>query len=121
MVPDTTEFLVREDDGVIIVDVSGKIIGEQAARFKRSLDRTIDGVPSDLAPALVVCLKRVAFLDSEGLGAIVRARQAVVQRGGRFVLAEAGENIRRLLTVAKLTEILPNYEREADAVAALAG
>ena len=115
----TIDFTVRQEREVIIAEVVGKVVGEQAARLKKLLARSVDGIPAEESPALVLQLRRVPYLDSEGLGAIVRTRQAVVQRGGRFALAGAGENIRRLLGVAKLTEILPNYDQEADAVAAV--
>ena len=121
MVDETIDFTVREDGDVLIAEVTGKVVGEQAARLKRSLARAVDGLPAEQAPAVVIQLKSVPFLDSEGLGAIVRTRQAVVQRGGRLALAGARENIRRLLTVAKLTEVLPNYDQEAEAIAAVAG
>ena len=117
---ETIGFTVREDGDVLIAEVAGKVVGSQAARLKRSLTRAVDGLPQEKAPAVVIQLRKVPFLDSEGLGAIVRVRQAVAQRGGRFALAGAGDNIRRLLTVAKLTEFLPNYDQEAEAVAAVA-
>ncbi len=117
---DTIDFTVREDGDVLIAEVAGKVVGSEAARLKRSLSRAVDGLPQEKAPGVVIQLRKVPFLDSEGLGAIVRVRQAVAQRGGRIALAGAGDNIRRLLTVAKLTEILPTYDQEAEAVAAVA-
>ena len=62
---------------------------------------------------------QAAYLDSQGLGALVRARQSVQARGGLMALSEAPQHILRLLEITKLSQIIPAYPNDAAALKAM--
>jgi anti-anti-sigma factor len=72
-----------------------------------------------LSPLVVVDLDRVEFIDSSGLGALVRARRTAQERGGDVVLAGADEQVREVLALTNLTDLFSVYPSVADAVAAV--
>lgn len=108
----------RTRDDVLIVDLQGKVVGEESLQLKRSLEALVEN--SGEGPVFVVVnLKGVPFLDSAGLGAIVFARECLSQRGGELGLLAPTPHVRRLLTVARLNETIPIYDDEETAVAAI--
>ena len=48
---------------------------------------------------------RVAFVDSEGMGALISAHKAVASRGGRVRLIGASDSIRQLFRLTRLDEL----------------
>jgi len=68
---------------------------------------------------IVLNLERVPFIDSAGLGRLVRLLNRARAARGDLKLCGAGPNIRQVLRVTKLGSILVAYDTEADAVAAL--
>ncbi len=86
-------------------------------------DLTASGVPGNLrwleerwaaaseARRLVLDLSGVRFLDSSGLGLLLRARNFARSReGGSLVLRGAGENVRNVLRLARVEPLLPCEE-----------
>lgn len=55
---------------------------------------------------VVLDLGGVNFLDSSGLRVFVTAREALADRGGDLVLRNASDNIRRLLDITGLGEVI---------------
>ena len=72
-----------------------------------------------LSPVVVVDLDRVEFIDSSGLGALVRARRKAQEHGGDVVLAGADEQVREVLALTNLADLFPVYPSVAEAVATL--
>ena len=58
------------------------------------------------APLVIVDLSGVRFMDSTGLGALVRARQRILDLGGRLTVASPSPQVRRLLDITGLAEVL---------------
>ena len=115
------ELRVRRSGPVLIARASGKAVGEESLRLKRFFEELLARIPDGEAPFLVLNLRELSFLDSQGLGAVVAAQQAITKRGGKMAISDPTPNVHRLLTVAKLTTILPVYADDETAVAALSG
>jgi len=58
---------------------------------------------------LLVDMRRVNFLDSSGLGALVRAMTNSQKEGGQTKLLGAGPQVRKLLEMTKLDSVLENF------------
>jgi anti-sigma B factor antagonist len=105
------ELTTREDGHVTIMSVQGDlVIGEPEATFKRTVTRLLEEGKVNL----LVDLSEVGFLDSSGLGALVRAMTNSQKEGGQTKLLNAGPQVRRLLEMTKLDsvfEIHDNLER----------
>ena len=84
--------------------VSLSLVGElTAARtpgHARWLASSWEAQPA--ARQLVLDLSQVAFIDSSGLGLLLRAHQLVRQRSGALRLRGAGANVRNVIKIARL-------------------
>jgi anti-sigma B factor antagonist len=75
----------------------------------------------DLLPIhhfFVLDLHEVSFIDSAGLGLLVRLLSRVRASAGDLKLCRVGPNIEKSLTVTRLKAVLGSYATEADAIAA---
>jgi anti-sigma B factor antagonist len=99
--------LTTKDDGhVTILTVDGDlVIGESESLFKRTVIRLLEEGKVNL----LVDLRRVNFLDSSGLGALVRAMTSSQKEGGQTKLLGAGSQVRKLLEMTKLDSVFENF------------
>jgi anti-sigma B factor antagonist len=101
------ELKTREDGPVTIVTVSGDlVIGDAETTFKKTVTRLLE----EGRVNLLVDLSGVGFLDSSGLGALVRALTNSQKEGGQTKLLNAGPQIRKLLQMTKLDSVFEIHE-----------
>lgn len=104
------ELSTREDGRVTIVSVDGDlVIGEPETLFKK----TIAGLVEQGRVHIVVDLSGVRFLDSSGLGSLVRAMTTTQNEGGQTKLVGCSPQARKLLEMTRLDsvfEIHPDVE-----------
>jgi anti-sigma B factor antagonist len=101
------ELTTREDGRVTIMTVKGDlVIGEPEALFKKTVTRLLE----EGRVQLLVDLGGAGFLDSSGLGALVRALTNSQKEGGQTKLLRAGPQVRRLLEMTKLDSVFEMHE-----------
>jgi anti-sigma B factor antagonist len=96
-----------------VVRVSGDVDVHSAPQLR-------DGLSAELgsgAPAVVVDLSRVDFLDSTGLGALVAARTAAGERGLALPVVCTSERIMKLFSITGLDGVFDIAPSVAAAVA----
>ena len=99
--------LATKDDGrVTILTLDGDlVIGESETLFKKTVIRLLEEGKVNL----LVDLRRVNFLDSSGLGALVRALTNSQKEGGQTKLLGAGPQVQKLLEMTKLDSVFENF------------
>jgi len=103
----------RKVGDVTILDVEGKILlGEGDVQLKRKIDELIERKENKL----LLNLANVPYMDSGGLGEIVRSYTTVRRAGGELKLLNATKRISDLLTITKLITVFEIYEEEGEAV-----
>ncbi len=103
----------RKSGDVIVLDVEGKILlGEGDVQLKRKIDELIERNETKL----LLNLANVPYMDSGGLGEIVRSYTTVKRAGGDLKLLNATKRISDLLTITKLITVFEIFEDEAAAV-----
>jgi len=103
----------RKSGDVTILDVEGKILlGEGDVQLKRKIDELIERAETKL----LLNLANVPYMDSGGLGEIVRSYTTVKRAGGDLKLLNATKRISDLLTITKLITVFEIFEDEAAAV-----
>jgi len=112
------DFRVRAESDVLIVTVAGRLIADTSVQLGKGLVDALAEAPEEVR-SLLINVRDVPYIDSQGLGSVIRAQQVVAARGGRVALAEPQANISRLFTVTKLTDVVSLYDDEASALAAL--
>lgn len=70
---------------------------------------------------VVVALGALEFINSNGLGFLIKMRKRLKERGGRLVLSSPREFVRRALHVLDLDELFHSFDSEEEAVRALRG
>ena len=61
-------------------------------------------------------LAEVTYVDSAGLGALVRSHTAVTQLEGRLKLLKVPVKVQTLLKITKLNHLFESFDDEASAV-----
>ncbi len=103
----------RKSGDVTILDVEGKILlGEGDVQLKRKIDELIERKETKL----LLNLAKVPYMDSGGLGEIVRSYTTVKRATGELKLLNATKRISDLLTITKLITVFEIFEEEAEAV-----
>jgi anti-sigma B factor antagonist len=106
----------RKIDGVIVVDMSGRLtIGEPVLLLRETLRVQVN----DGARQFVLNLGDVSYLDSSGLGELVSAYTTVRNRQGDVKLLNLTAKAKDLLQMTKLLTVFDVYEDEGKAVSAL--
>jgi anti-sigma B factor antagonist len=65
---------------------------------------------------LLLNLEGVPYIDSAGLGEVVRTYTTVSRQGGSLKLLNLTKRIEDLLSITKLLTVFETYESEAEAV-----
>ena len=107
------EIESRAVNDVIILDVKGKMTlgeGDDLLRDK------VNSLVHLGHRKLVLNLALVPYVDSAGLGEIVRAYTTVSRLGGSLKLLNLTKRIHDLLSITKLLTVFETFESEDDAV-----
>ncbi|MCD9143607.1 STAS domain-containing protein [Streptomyces albireticuli] len=85
----------RVASGAIIIELHGEIdiLAEQ------ELGPRVDALTERFRADVVIDLREVAFLDASGLRLLLRARERVLERGGRLRLVRGVPRVFRVLRV----------------------
>ncbi len=101
------KLTTREDGRVTVLTVEGDlVIGEAEVAFKRAVMRLIE----EGHVHLLVDLSAVGFLDSSGLGALVRALTNTQKDGGTTKLLRAGPQVKKLLAMTNLDSVFELHD-----------
>jgi anti-sigma B factor antagonist len=107
------EIAERTVSDVTVLDLKGKMtLGEGDELLK-------DKINSLLAAGkrkLVLNLEGVPYIDSAGLGEIVRTYTTVSRQGGSLKLLNLTKRIEDLLSITKLLTVFDTFDTEAEAV-----
>jgi anti-sigma B factor antagonist len=104
----------REVGRVTIVRCNGRII---AGNESESLRSHVAWLLRDRR-SIVLHLGEVGFIDSSGLGTMVRALTSTRQARGDLKLCNIPEFVRKVLEMSRLTAVFETHESEEKAVAA---
>lgn len=104
----------RKIDNVVVVDLSGKITFGDSAN---SMIDTVADLVSRGEKQLVFNFEKVQYIDSAGLGVLVKCRNAA--RAGQAVLklASLPKTIRELMRITNLVSLFEISDSEAAAIA----
>jgi anti-sigma B factor antagonist len=107
------KIVERQVGDVLILDLHGKImIGEGDDALREAVTRLVDGGST----RIVLNLAEVPYVDSAGLGEIVRCYTTVSRKGGRLKLLHLTKKIKDLLSITKLLTVFETYDTEDEAV-----
>src|SRR5262244_436755 len=98
---------------VVVLDLKGKVtLGEGDELLKDKVNSLVNQGHKKI----VLNLADVPYIDSAGLGEIVRTFTTVSRQGGSLKLLNLTKRISDLLAITKLLTVFETFENEQDAV-----
>jgi anti-sigma B factor antagonist len=104
----------RQSNGIIIVDLEGRITLGEATGLLRD---TVKTVLAEGHKDILLNLGQVSYIDSAGLGELVGCSTTVRNAGGRLKLMQLQKKISDLMQITKLHTVFEVIDDEAKAVA----
>jgi anti-sigma B factor antagonist len=84
---------------------------------ERSFSDQVQSLLEEGIHRIIVDLGQVEFVDSSGLGALIRAHTSANRSDGALSLVRVGPQMRNLLAVARLTDVLAIFDNTEQALA----
>jgi anti-anti-sigma factor len=91
------------DDGTATIILVGEFDMSGAAHFWASVTEVLGTRP----PSMIVEARGLTFIDSSGLAALIRAREAADVAGVTFGVREPSPELRRIVEVTGTVDLLP--------------
>ena len=107
------EIHEREREGILILDVIGRlIVGQTSGALRERIQAAIAAGKRDM----VLNLSGVDYIDSTGLGTMVMCFRFAQAAGGALKLLKLNRRELELLVLTKLTTVFDIYNEEQDAL-----
>ena len=112
------EIAERLVGDITVLDLKGKMtLGEGDELLKDKINSLLGGGKKKL----VLNLEGVPYIDSAGLGEIVRTFTTVSRQGGSLKLLNLTKRIEDLLAITKLLTVFETFDTEAEAIKSFTG
>ena len=106
------EINLRTSESVTILDLKGNLtIGAEEV-----LGEMINEVVKDGQKLLLVNMAEVPFIDSSGIGALIKSFSRVKTEGGKLKLLNPSRTARQLLSITGLLSVFEIFDDEATAL-----
>jgi anti-sigma B factor antagonist len=103
----------RVVNDVTILDLKGKItLGEGDEALREKINQLI----GQNKKRILLNLAEVPYIDSAGLGEVVRTYTTVSRQGGQLKLVNLTKRITDLLSITKLLTVFEAFESESEAL-----
>lgn len=106
------QLATRHEGDVVVVSARGELDVFTAP----DLDSELDALIADGSFHLVMDLSEVAFLDSTGLGVLVKALKHARESGGWLHLVISSDRIRKIFEITGLDASIPIFDTAQDAI-----
>lgn len=107
------EIAERVVSDVTVLDLKGKMtLGEGDELLKDKINSLL----ANSRKKLVLNLEGVPYIDSAGLGEIVRTYTTVSRQGGSLKLLNLTKRIEDLLSITKLLTVFETFDTEDEAI-----
>lgn len=98
----------REQSGVLVVAVSGRIDHTASEEFAKALEPLlVDCVPGK--PPILLDFCEVEYISSAGLRVLMMASRRAKAQGGAFAIAALQALVQEVFTISRFNLIMPCY------------
>ena len=98
---------------VVVLDLKGKVTLGQGDEL---LKDKVNSLVNQGHKKVILNLAEVPYIDSAGLGEVVRTYTTVSRQGGSLKLLNLTKRITDLLSITKLLTVFETFDAESDAV-----
>jgi anti-anti-sigma factor len=103
---------IRKAEKVTLMDVSGRLTSFESQAFREA----IQGLLRKGENNIVLNLKGLEYLDSSGIGELVRNYVAVVKKGGAMKVVGLAPKVDEILKITQLYQVFPEFPDEESAL-----
>jgi len=103
----------RKRDGIVILELSGKLMGGPDAA---SFDETLKTLLHEGSFNVIVDIGSVNWINSTGLGILISGYSTVRKSGGEMKLLNVSDRIQSIFMVSKLHTVFKSFSDEEEAV-----
>ncbi|HKM84164.1 MAG TPA: STAS domain-containing protein [Candidatus Acidoferrum sp.] len=103
---------IRQAGAVALVEVSGRLTSFETSAFRDA----ILGLLKRGKNNIILNLGGLDYLDSSGIGELVRNYLTVVKRGGAMKVVGLASKVEEILKITQLYQVFPEYPDEASAL-----
>jgi len=108
---------VRHAEGIALVDVEGRFTSLEGKAFREM----IFGLVKQGRTNIVLNLSALDYLDSSGVGELVRNYMTVIKKGGAMKVVGLAPKVEEILKVTQLYQVFPEFPDEASALQSFPG
>lgn len=102
----------------IVVDGDGdgdalvlRLVGELDLASASTLRSCLQNLAGDVRTVVLDC-EELTFLDSTGIGLVVRAQRELQERGGQLVIRSPRSHVRRVLDVTQVSRVIDIHDAD---------
>jgi anti-sigma B factor antagonist len=111
------ESSTRQVEGVTVVDLRGRIdFGDGSKRLRETLSALV----TSGAKNVLLNMKEVDFVDSSGIGEMVRGHVQLAKIGGQLKLVNLSKHVHMLLQVTSLNKVFEIFDNETSGIKSFA-
>jgi anti-sigma B factor antagonist len=103
---------IRQADHVTLMDVSGQLTSLEGQAFRDAIQRLLRQGEINI----ILNLKDLEYLDSSGIGELVRNYLAVVKKGGTMKVVGLAPKVEEILKITQLYQVFPEFPDEESAL-----
>lgn len=103
---------VRQSGDVSLVEVAGRLTSFEAKPFRDMIQELLKQGHANI----VLNLTQLDYLDSSGIGELVRNYMSTVKRGGAMRVVGLAPKIEEILKITQLYQVFPEFPDEASAI-----
>ena len=103
---------IRQADQITLVALSGRLTSFESGTFRDEIQRLL----SQGHMNILLNLTGLEYLDSSGIGELVRNYLSVVKKGGAMKVVGLAPKVEEILKVTQLYQVFPEFPDEASAL-----
>ena len=113
---DSYSIKVRDAQGVTILDLKGKMVGEKDSE---TLGERVSQLLAGNKKRFVLNLKKVRRIDNYGVAALLGAYKLISEKRGKLSLVNPSQEVKKQLDKIFLTAFLDVHDNEQEALTCL--
>lgn len=103
------------DDGILVVQVAGELTGDSNQYFFDCIQDEVEAGQNHI----VINFGDVGYVNSAGLGTLVRARARVAKSGGLIYLSRIENRLIEIFSIVNFEKIFNIFPTEGEAIEAM--
>jgi anti-sigma B factor antagonist len=103
---------IRQSGPISLVELTGSLTSFESGAFRNA----IRGLVAEKRNDIVLNLRGLEYLDSSGIGELVRNYMTVIKSGGTMKVVGLSSKVEEILKITQLYKVFPEFPNEEAAL-----